>query len=248
MEMKHLDFPCEIKAAEAGDGTFTGYASTFGGPPDTSVTFDWEKNLRIRGDIIERRAFDRTLAEGGRNGTGIAMLYQHLPQIPVGVWTGLSTNEKGLKVNGKIAVKTSTGADVYELLKMDPPAIRGMSIGFDFYRDKEGKVEEGSYEIDEKKKIRHIKQVQLWEISLVTFPANTRATVTAVKSFLEAETPREMERALREAGHSKKEAQYLVSLMRPSLREVRKDEDGWAQALLESLRQANAKMRGEEAY
>ena len=86
----------------------------------------------------------------------------------------MSEDERGLKVKGKFA-NTKRARDAYELLKMKPrPALNGLSIG---YRAKD-------YELHGKGSAarRTLKAIDLVEVSLVTFPANTKATVLSVKS------------------------------------------------------------------
>lgn len=220
--MEHKNIPFEVKQEDIKEesGVFSGYGSTFGGKPDSY------------GDVIAAGAFADTLAVGGRNGTGVKMLFQHDASMPVGVWTTLEENKKGLKVEGQLAMKTQLGAESYELMKLG--AIDGLSIGFE--------IEE--YEVDEKRNIRTLKKINLWEISLVTFPANTRATITQVKSVLEtAKTPREFEKGLRELGLSNEAAIYITSLCKDSLRESRKSP---VLLLSESLKKIN-NVLGKEA-
>ena len=148
-------------------------------------------------------AFEKSLSFGGRNGTGVAMLWQHNPQQPLGVWKSIQETQKGLQVEGQIAINTTLGKDAYELMKIG--AIKGLSIGF--------KLDQDGYEFDEKKKIRKLNTVNLWEISPVTFPANKRAQITRIKSIMETEqNERELEDFLREAGISKHGSQYIVTL------------------------------------
>jgi HK97 family phage prohead protease len=196
-EMELLNVPFEMKAESLDEsGYFEGYGSTFGGPPDAG------------GDVVMEGAFSKTLKKGGRNGTGVAMLWQHDFHAPLGVWKELAEDKNGLKTVGQLAVDTQLGHDARILMKMG--ALQGLSMGYDATLK----------EIDDKKKIRYLKEVELWEISPVTFPMNTRATITSVKEMREAQTPRELERALRDAGLTKSEAQYVVSLCRGSLREA----------------------------
>lgn len=205
MSKKYMEVPFEIKAEDVQeDGTFTGYASVFGGKPDSY------------GDIVSKGAFTETLAHGGRNGNGIASLWQHRSAEPLGVFTEIMENTVGLKVTGKIEKESDIGLHRYNLMKMG--AVKGLSIGWDFLRDEEGNRVEGAVKWDDKKKVRYLKKIELWEISLVTFPAATSATINNVKSAVEmAVDKRELEEALRDSGLSKKAAQYIVSLTNDSL-------------------------------
>ncbi len=201
MEKDILTFPFELKESDDATGVFTGYASTFGGKKDS------------KGDIVEKGAFAETVKNGGRNGNGIAMLWQHDSDKIPGVWKELEEDEKGLRAVGQLAMKTQLGNDAYELIKLG--GIKGLSIGFS---TKE-------HTIDEDKQIRYLKKVDLWEVSLVTFPANTRANIIGIKSLEDARTPRQLEDALREVGLSSEAAKYIVKLAKPSLREVEKGEE-----------------------
>ena len=229
MKYKHIDVPFEKESVDP-DGTFKGYGSTFGGAPDSY------------GDVIAPGAFSDTLAKGGRNGTGIAMLYQHNSDEPVGVYKELKENTKGLFVDGQMALGVQRAKEAHELMMMG--AIKGLSIGFDLPRDKKGKIEEDAYEYDDKTGTTLLKRIELWEISLVTFPANTRARITGVKNIEEAKTVRDLEKALRESGVSKSDALYIAKLCRPSLRESGK---GGMEEILESLNKAIANTEATNA-
>jgi HK97 family phage prohead protease len=138
------------------------------------------------GDTVAPGAFKKTIADvmtGAKSWP--AMLLQHgglsaTDKTPIGVWTEMFEDERGLKLTGKLAIKTERGADAYALLKMKPrPALDGLSIG---YRCTD-------YELHAKGNParRTLKAVDLVEVSLVTFPANSRARVTGVKSEVNTE-------------------------------------------------------------
>lgn len=174
--------------------TFSGYGAVFG-------------NLDAYGDVIVKGAFRDTLREAKKSGTWPAMLMQHGgwgmaadDMTPVGIWTDMEEDDVGLKVSGKLA-DTARGREVYGLLKMTPrPAISGMSIG---YIAKEFVV---GTKPDEPR--RTLKKIELMEVSLVTFPANGKARVQAVKSGL---TIRDAEKCLRDAGFSRSEAKAILA-------------------------------------
>jgi len=202
MSPLYIDVPFEVKAADIKeDGSFRGYASLFNRKPDA------------HGDLVSKGAFLDTIAKGGRNESGVAMLWQHdVSKIP-GIWSSLQEDNKGLVSDGRLAINTTLGKDVHEIMKLAAEIGTfklGQSIGYDAIE----------YDVDEKKKIRDLKKVELWEISLVTFPAKLGANVLTVKSIEETKTPRELEDLLREAGLSNSIAKYLVKLCRPSLREA----------------------------
>lgn len=181
-----LDFACELKAS--GDtGIFTGYGSVF--------------NITDRGgDIVAAGAFTETLAAAKSAGRLPAMLWQHNQREPIGVYTSMEEDSVGLKVEGKLALKTARGAEAYELMKMG--ALSGLSIGF--------RTRDDSF--DRVTGVRTIKKADLVELSLVTFPMNDASRVSAVKTIEEFETPADFERYLRDAGGmSKSEALAFVS-------------------------------------
>jgi HK97 family phage prohead protease len=212
METKRIARPFELKALEQ-DGSFSGYGSVFG-------------NLDSYADIVAPGAFKKTLREHKKAGTMPALLWQHKPDSPIGVYTAMKEDEQGLYVEGNLALKTPLGLTAYELLKIK--AITGLSIGY------ETKV--STY--DDKKKTRTLTEVDLWEVSLVTFPANTSAMVDSVKSD-DIKTIREFEDFLRDAGFSNARAKAIASHGFKAQPEPR-DEDELAQLLSTAKRYASA--------
>lgn len=200
-----------IKEDIQENGVFTGYGSTFGGKPDSY------------GDIIAEGAFSKSLSKNGRGGLGIAMLWQHKADKIPGVWKKFWEDKKGLGNEGMLALKTQLGSDAYELMQIG--GIKAQSIGFDLPRDKTGKVKPSAYELDKTKNTRLLKEINLWEVSLVTFPANTNARITGVKNLKEARTVRELEHYLRDLGLSKNEACHLASMCKSGLRDSGADNE-----------------------
>ena len=189
----------EVKfAGEEGEEgrTFTGYGAVFG-------------NLDSYGDVIEKGAFKKTIREAKRSGNWPAMLMQHGgwaisadDLTPVGIYTKLEEDDNGLLVEGVLA-KSQRAQEALELLKMKPrPALSGLSIG---YRAKKFTV---GTKPEEPRRTLH--EVELVEISLVTFPANPKARIGSVKSE-GGLTIRDAEGALREAGFSSNEAKAIVA-------------------------------------
>jgi HK97 family phage prohead protease len=170
--MEYFYAPFEIKASADSTRTFSGYGAVTG-------------NIDSCGDIIAKGAFKDTVAKAMSGVTPWpAMLSQHggvtaEDQTPIGVWVSMEEDDRGLKVTGKLA-NTARGRDIYELLKMKPrSAMDGLSIG---YQCTDSEIHpKGSAAR------RTIKAVNLIEVSLVVFPANTRARVTGVKSYSEPE-------------------------------------------------------------
>lgn len=180
-------YPLQIKAA-GEDGVVEGYGSMFG----VRDSYD---------DIIAPGAFEQTLAAHKAAGTMPAMLWQHGADRPIGIWTDMVEDEKGLKITGQLAMETVLGREAHALLKMR--ALNGLSIGF--------MSKQWTY--DRSTDVRTITEIDLWEVSLVTFPANQAARVTNVKAdhIAGLTTVRQMERALRDAGLSESAAKAFVA-------------------------------------
>ena len=190
-ELKKLVFESEIKA-ESNQGIFTGYGSIFG-------------NEDQGNDIMQKGAFTKSLVN--RPVSKVKMLYQHKTDEPIGVFTDMYEDSKGLFVKGQLAMGTQKGREAYELLKMG--ALDGMSIGFRADPEKQGYNEN-------KRGVRTLKEVDLMEISLVTFPMNESALIETVKG--NAKNIREWEKILREAGNlSRTEAKIGAKALSESL-------------------------------
>lgn len=197
-EYMDLPFIFDEKGIDEQTGIFGGYASTFGGKPD------------VYGDVVVKGAFRKTLEKGGATGFGVQMLWQHKSDSPIGTWLELLEDGKGLKVQGKLTKGVRQADEA--LLLMKDKALQGMSIGY------HATVKE----YDEKKKIRYLKEIDLFEISPVTFPANLGARITNIKEAIRrAQNERELERALREAGLSQALSRDVVFMCKPYLREIR---------------------------
>ena len=153
-------------------GTFEGYGSVFG-------------NKDLGNDVIEKGAFEKSLKS--RKPQNVKLLYQHKSDMPIGVFDEIKEDEHGLVVKGRLALKTQAGAEAYELLKMG--ALDGLSIGF--------RVNPKEVSYDRRANKRIIKEVDLMEVSLVTFPMNPQATVRSVKG--EEISIREWENGMRDA-------------------------------------------------
>jgi HK97 family phage prohead protease len=178
-------FVFEVKATD--DGTVEGYGSVFG------VRDNYD-------DVIAKGAFDETLKAHKAAGTMPAMLWQHDAAQPIGIWTEMVEDSKGLRIKGQLALETTKGKEVHALLKLG--ALNGLSIGF--------MSKQWSYDRDTD--VRTLTEIDLWEVSLVTFPANGKARVTNVKASTdELQAPKDAERILRDAGFSKSDATAFVS-------------------------------------
>lgn len=137
-------------------GIVTGYASLFNQPDDT-------------GDVVERGAFLKTILAKGVG--GVKMLWQHEAKEPIGKWLHLMEDEKGLKVMGQINLDTQKGREVRALLLSG--AVDGLSIGFKAIKTRK----------EPRNSTRYLTEIDLWEISVVTFPALKGARVNSIKSL-----------------------------------------------------------------
>lgn len=188
--MLHKAFGLDVKAVTE-EGQIEGYGSVFGGAPDSY------------GDIIERGAFTDTLAKHAAAGTMPLMLWGHqASEVPIGSWTEMSEDRKGLYVKGAVDLEDPLGARVHRALKTR--RTRGLSIGYET---------KGSEPDPKRSDVTHLTQIDLWEVSPVNFAAQTRAMITGVKTKLEGgrlPTLPEFEDLLREAGFSKSQATAIA--------------------------------------
>ena len=136
------------------DGTVEGYASLFG-------------EIDQARDMVMRGAFAATLAARGVH--RIPMLFQHDPSEPVGVWLELREDHRGLFARGRLIPEVARARELLALLRAG--SIDGLSIGF--------RTVKGA--IDPRTRVRRLIAVDLWEVSIVTFPLLAGARVRAVK-------------------------------------------------------------------
>lgn len=177
----------DLKATDE-NGEFEGYASLF-------------NREDLGHDVVLPGAFSHSLAARGAD--GIRMLFQHDPAEPIGVWEDLREDARGLYAKGRLLLDVSRAREVRSLMRAG--AIDGLSIGFKTNRAQR----------DAKTGIRKISQIDLWEISIVTFPMLPEARITAAKSrpfAAHTPTPREFEHWLtRDAGLSRSEARAIIA-------------------------------------
>lgn len=142
------------------------------------------------GDTVLPGAFTKSLAKRKPK-----MLWQHMPSALAGVWDTAREDAKGLWLEGRVATKTALGSEAIELMSMG--AISGLSIGFRTIAAEEA---QGG--------VRLLKELDLYEVSFVTFPADEAATIMAIKSHM---TERSFEAMLREQGFSRWDAKILTA-------------------------------------
>jgi HK97 family phage prohead protease len=139
------------------DGAFSGYASLFG-------------EADLARDVVEPGAFAASLARRGI--AGVKMLWHHDPAEPIGTWLDIREDARGLAVRGRILTELARGREALVLMRAG--AVDGLSIGFRTVRARPEMV-------GRKSAGRRLIEVDLWEISLVTFPMLPAARIAAVK-------------------------------------------------------------------
>jgi HK97 family phage prohead protease len=140
------------------DGMFEGYASIFG-------------LVDLGGDQVAPGAFAQSLAR--RSARQVRMLWQHDPAAPIGSWLSIEEDWRGLKVKGQLNLAVARAREALALLREG--AVDGLSIGFRVKTAR--KMASGG--------VRRLVELDLWEISIVTFPMLPQARITAVKRAVE---------------------------------------------------------------
>lgn len=151
-EVKFTGAPLAKVSAE---GTFEGYASLFG-------------IVDLGRDLVVRGAFRETLM--AKPPRAIKLLWQHDPSHPLGLWRDILEDGKGLRVRGQLDLSVAKAREVHALMRSG--AVDGLSIGFRTERSRR----------DPATGVRRLEKLDLWEISIVTFPMLPGARVGAVKA------------------------------------------------------------------
>ncbi|ELI9036060.1 HK97 family phage prohead protease [Morganella morganii] len=189
MTKQRLDIPLKIKSVTE-TGEFEGYGSVFGVKDSYS-------------DIVVPGAFQASLNEWREKGSLPAMLWQHQISEPVGVYTEMREDDTGLYVKGRLLIEDDPlSKRAHAHLKAG--SLSGLSIGY-ILKD---------WEYDRNKGAFLLKEIDLWEVSLVTFPSNDEARVSDVKSaFARGDIPsqKSIERVLRDVGLSRTQAKAFMA-------------------------------------
>lgn len=162
--------------AEAS-GLISGLAASFGPTPDR------------QGDVIRRGAFRKSLADHQTSGTTVGLHWAHQLEAVVGRWTDIEETTAGLAVTGRLNLKTTQGRDAFEHVAAGDTL--GLSIGFSTPENGRKYLGAGVFELSE---------IALWEISIVSSPADPRAKITGIKML---NSKSELVDALREIGLAK---------------------------------------------
>lgn len=187
-QLRTRDIDFEIKAVEK-NGHFTGYGSVFGVKDSYS-------------EVVAPGAFKKSIQARQEKGRKLPVLWQHRSGEPLGVYDVVKEDSNGLWLEGNLLVDDVARAKESQAL-MKAGAVTGLSIGYyvldDSWNEKEG--------------VRTLKELDLQEVSIVTFPANDEARIDTVKSKLLAggsPTLREFEELLREKGFSRADAEHIA--------------------------------------
>ncbi|MEM6587212.1 MAG: HK97 family phage prohead protease [Pseudomonadota bacterium] len=171
LEQKFCQFDQELSVKDGA--VIEGYASLFG---------DQDRG----GDVVEQGAYAASLERLQAEGRQVKMLWQHDPTEPIGVWDEVREDARGLYVKGRLLDGVTRAREAAELIAAG--AIDGLSIG---YRTvKAAKNTKGN---------RLLQELELWEVSLVTFPMLPSARVGAKGETLEDATLRELAQAFEDA-------------------------------------------------
>lgn len=186
---QRLDLALTIKSV-SDTGEFEGYGSVF-------------NTVDSYSDVVTKGAFTKTLASWQSKGRLPALLWQHDTNEPIGVYTEMREDDVGLFVKGRLLVDDDPLARRAHA-HMKAGSLSGMSIGY---------IEVDS-EYDRAKGVYLLKEIDLWEVSLVTFPANDEARISSVKNKLgrgETPPPSEVEKALRDVGFSRSQSKAFMA-------------------------------------
>ncbi|OCG24734.1 primosome assembly protein PriA [Gilliamella sp. wkB108] len=189
LNKKRLDMPFEIKSV-SDSGAFTGYGSVFGVKDSYS-------------DIVIKGAFTKSLNMWKEKGRLPVLLWQHKMDEPIGYYTKMVEDDNGLYLEGQLLIDDDPLAKRAHA-HMKAKSLSGLSIGYIL----------NDYDYDKEKSAFILKEIDLWEVSVVTFPANDEARIDNVKSIFESgdiPPPKEIERVLRDVGLSRTQAKAFMS-------------------------------------
>jgi uncharacterized protein len=155
--IKYKDFSLTELKAEGNEGVITGRASVYG-------------VVDAHNDVVMPGAFTRSLSESANQ---VVILNQHNTSDPIGMATLADSPEALLITEGLLELELASAREAW--IRSKKKLVTGISIGYETLRE------------EYKGSIRQLHEIKLWEVSLVTFPANSFARVTSVKDALSAE-------------------------------------------------------------
>jgi len=152
MDFERKDAAVDLQAA-VKTGVIEGYASLF-------------NVVDSGGDIVAPGAYRASLERLAAEDRKIKMLWQHDPNAPIGIWDDVREDDKGLYVKGRVIQDVTKGREALKLIEAG--AVDGLSIGYrtiNAHKDENGR--------------RILQKVELWEVSIVTFPMLPSATIAS---------------------------------------------------------------------
>lgn len=199
MKIKYKNVAFDIK--EVSDtGMIEGYASVYG-------------NIDSYGDIVEKGAFKKLFE---KSNTVVPVLWQHDTRQPIGGASSFKEDQNGLYMKAELVLEVQKAQEARALAKAG--VVTGLSIGYTV----------NEYTHNKEEGVTYLTDLTLWEVSLVTFPANTEARVEGVKQVLEdggMPSEREIEELLRQAGFSRTQSKTIISKGYRSLQRDAEEDD-----------------------
>lgn len=215
MELRYIERPFEVKEVQ-DDGIFEGFGSVFG-------------NVDSYNEIVAPGAFTESLANWKASGRLPPVLWQHRSGEPIGPYLVMQETSVGLQVKGHLLVNDVQRAKEARAL-MKAKAVNGLSIGFVTREDS----------FDRVSGIRTLKKVDLWEVSVVTFPANPAAQISSVKSAIDSiQSLSDAESFLRDVGRLTK-SQAVAFMSHVKSLSNRSDSDEEVGELITAIKKRNA--------
>lgn len=202
-EIEYRSIGPEQVRADAEAGGFSGHAATF-------------RTVDSYGTAFAPGAFKKTLRE---RGSSIPVLFQHNPDWQIGVPDGLREDQRGLATDVRLFDDggTTVGTGSVALAQLRQGARFGMSFGFTTLSDRAARSSDdldlGQMPELAPADVRVITEVKLWEVSLVTFPANEQAALTGVRTVEQAATVAALMEAIRAGTLTDEQAALMGELL-----------------------------------
>ncbi len=187
MKIKHKNVAFEVKSV-SDEGQIEGYASVY-------------DNTDSYGDVVLKGAFQSLFEKAD---SIIPILWQHDTRQPIGSASHFKEDDSGLYMKANLVLEVQKAQEARALSKAG--VVTGLSIGYT--------INKGGVNYDKEKEVNLLTDLKLWEVSLVTFPANTEARVEGVKQILEdggMPSEREVEELLRMSGFSRTQSKAFIS-------------------------------------
>lgn len=188
MKVEFKTFSLKLDDVDS-QGTIRGYASTFG-------------NIDLGFDVVDKGAFKKSIKESSGK---FPILADHDPSKQIGWNFRAEEDDTGLFVEGKLDLNVQSAREKYSLAKtaMNLGAKMGLSIGYMTIKAEPDR---------EKPMVRHLKELKLFEYSIVTFPMNTEAMITSAKSLAGVDRANYLLSELAKSGVSRDEMKIALQV------------------------------------